>query len=189
MHSEQSLLTASPTLEVTGKCTLNLNLGMWEVDSHKNWIFILTSFQSMGGVRWNIALPSEEPRSVLFAVLDAEAFEVRNHGVGFLGKHRYTMIYLGLSPPSNSNSCTWRLKKRDPLLEIQWSLWWLESWAGGQPKIDYNAYIDDSLQPAAPKYRAARNIKKYSGPSTKTNRIINNTPTATFGQKKPRHLK
>ena len=98
MHSEQSLLTASPTLEVTGKCTLNLNLGIWEVDSHKNWIFILTSFQSMGGVRWNIALPSEEPRSVLFAVLDAEAFEVRNHGVGFLGKHRYTMIYLGLSP-------------------------------------------------------------------------------------------
>ena len=77
----------------------NLNLRIWEVDSHKNWIFILTSFQSMGGVRWNIALPSEEPRSVLFAVLDAEAFEVRNHGfVGFLGKHRYTMICLGLSP-------------------------------------------------------------------------------------------
>ena len=97
--------------------------------------------------------------------------------VGFLGTHRYTMIYLGLSPlPVTVAVAHEGLNVRDPLLEIQWSLWWLESWAGVQPKIDYNAYIDDSLQPAAPKHRAARNIGKYPGPSTKTNRIINNTP-------------
>ena len=54
-------------------------------------------------------------------------------------------IYL-VYPPTQDSSRKWRFRLGFPILKMEYSLWWLASWVGGQPKVFIKRPIHSSTE-------------------------------------------